>query len=74
MTQLVSTDNGTHPRTLAKLLGHSSTRVTMTYYNQVTDANQKAAAATMDRLFGAHLPPIYPRADLGGDAAKEKAS
>ena len=46
----------------------------MTYYNQVTDANQQAAAATMDRLLGAHLPPIYPGADFQADVAKEKAS
>lgn len=44
-------DAGTPPRTLAKLLGHANTRVTMQYYNRVTDANEKAAGETMDRLF-----------------------
>jgi integrase len=41
---------GTPPRTLAKLLGHSSTRVTMQFYNRVTDANERAAGEAMDRL------------------------
>ena len=44
-------DAGTPPRTLAKLLGHSNTRVTMQYYNRVTDANERAAADTINRLF-----------------------
>lgn len=43
-------DAGTPPRVLAKLLGHSTTRVTMEFYNQVTDANERMAATTMDRL------------------------
>lgn len=43
-------DAGTPPRVLAKLLGHSTTRVTMEFYNQVTDANERMAAMTMDRL------------------------
>ena len=43
-------DAGTPPRTLAKLLGHSNTRVTMQYYNRVTDANERAAAIAMNRL------------------------
>lgn len=45
-------DNATPPRTLAELLGHSDPMVTMEFYNRVTDANQRAAAATMDRLLG----------------------
>ena len=44
-------DNGTPPRTLANLLGHSSTAVTMEFYNKVTDANVRAAAETTDRMF-----------------------
>ncbi len=44
-------DAGTPPRTLAKLLGHSNTRVTLQFYNRVTDANERAAAEAMDRLF-----------------------
>ncbi len=44
-------DAGTPPGTLAKLLGHSNTRVTMQFYNKVTDANERAAAEVMDRLF-----------------------
>ena len=43
-------DAGTPPRTLAKLLGHSNTRVTLQYYNRVTDANERAAAEAMDRV------------------------
>lgn len=43
-------DAGTPPRTLAKLLGHSTTRVTMEFYNRVTDANEQAAATAMDRI------------------------
>ena len=43
-------DNGTPPRTLAKLLGHSDVQVTMEFYNRVTDANEQAAAATIDRI------------------------
>ena len=42
---------GTPPRTLAKLLGHSNTRITMQFYNQVTDANERAASQAMDQLF-----------------------
>lgn len=45
-------DAGTPPRTLAKLLGHANTRVTMEFYNRVTDANERAAAQTMDRILG----------------------
>jgi integrase len=41
---------GTPPRTLAKLLGHSDVSVTMEFYNRVTDANERAAAQTMDRI------------------------
>ena len=44
-------DAGTPPRTLAKLLGHSNTRVTMQFYNRVTDANDRAAREVMDTLF-----------------------
>lgn len=43
-------DSGTPPRTLARLLGHSDVRVTMEFYNRVTDANERAALQTMDRL------------------------
>jgi len=43
-------DAGTPPRTLAMLLGHADTRVTMQYYSRVTDANERAAGDTMDRL------------------------
>ncbi|MCH8244256.1 MAG: site-specific integrase [Planctomycetes bacterium] len=43
-------DHGTPPRTLAKLLGHANPRMTLQYYNRVTDANEQAAAETMDRL------------------------
>ena len=32
-------DAGKPPPTLAKLLGHSNTRITMQYYNRVTEAN-----------------------------------
>lgn len=45
-------DAGTPPRTLAKLLGHANTRVTMQFYNKVTDANERAAGEAMDRLLG----------------------
>ena len=38
------------PATLAKLLGYSDVSVTMEFYNRVSDANERAAAATMDRL------------------------
>ncbi len=44
-------DMGTPPRTLAKLLGHANTRVTLEHYNKVTDANERAAGEAMDRLF-----------------------
>jgi len=43
-------DAGTPPRTLAKLLGHSNTRVTLQFYNRVTDANERAAGELMDRV------------------------
>ena len=42
---------GTPPKTLAKLLGHSDIRMVMRYYSMVTDANETAAAAAMDRMF-----------------------
>ena len=44
-------DNGTPPKTLAKLLGHSDTQITMQFYNRVTDANVREAARTTNRLF-----------------------
>ncbi len=44
-------DNGTPPKTLAQLLGHSDVKVTMQFYNRVTDANERAAAAVTDRIF-----------------------
>lgn len=43
-------DAGTPPKVLASLMGHSDASVTMEFYNRVTDANQSAAAATMDRI------------------------
>lgn len=44
-------DAGTPPKTLAKLLGHANTRITLQFYNRVTDANEQAAGRAMDRLF-----------------------
>ena len=41
---------GVPPRTLAQLLGHANTRVTMQFYNRVTDANERAAGEAMNRL------------------------
>jgi integrase len=49
-------DHGTPPKTLAKLLGHSDIQITMQFYSQVTDANVREAARTVDRLFAASLP------------------
>lgn len=43
---------GTPVKTLAKLLGHSDTRVTLEYYNMTNDANDLAAKRVMDQLFG----------------------
>jgi integrase len=43
-------DAATPPKTLAKILGHSDVRITMTYYNRATDANERAAAVAMDHL------------------------
>lgn len=43
-------NNGTSPKTLAKLLGHSNERMCLRYYSQVTDANERAAAQVMDDL------------------------
>lgn len=42
---------GTPPLTLAKLLGHSNTRVTLQFYSQVTDSNERTAAEVMNRWF-----------------------
>ena len=50
-------DAGTPPRTLSRLLGHSNTRVTLQYYNRVTDANERAAGEAMDRI----LRPVKPK-------------
>ena len=44
-------DAGAHPKTLAKLMGHSDPQMTMRFHNRVSDANIRAAATTMDRLF-----------------------
>ncbi|RJP32202.1 MAG: hypothetical protein C4547_14385 [Phycisphaerales bacterium] len=41
---------GVPPRTLADLMGHSDVKVTMTYYNRVTDANKREAAKAINRL------------------------
>ncbi len=46
-------NNGTPPKTLATLLGHSDIQITMQFYNQVTDANVREAARTADRFFTA---------------------
>ena len=46
-------DAGTPPKTLAKLMGHANVSTTMAFYNRVTDANEQAAAATIDRMFAA---------------------
>ena len=43
---------GTPPKTLAKLLGHGNTRVTLEFYNQTTDAKVREAAQRMDRILG----------------------
>ena len=45
-------DAGTPPRTLAKLMGHSKVETTLVYYARVTDASERAAAKTADRMFG----------------------
>ncbi len=52
-------DAGTPPRTLAKLLGHSNTRVTLQFYNRVTDANERAAGVAMDKIFAAKHPSAF---------------
>jgi integrase len=44
-------NHGTPPRTFAKLLGHSDVSITMEFYNMVSDANEQAAAETIDRMF-----------------------
>ncbi len=44
-------DAGVPPRTLAKLLGHSDSRVTMKHYVTVTDSNERRAAELMNGLF-----------------------
>ena len=61
-------DNATPPRTLARLLGHSTVRVTMQFYNRVTDANEQAAAATVDRLLAADCHSIATGASSEGVA------
>lgn len=43
-------NNGTSPKALAKLLGHSNERMCLRYYSQVTDANENAAADMMNEL------------------------
>lgn len=44
-------DAGTPPKTLARLLGHSDVTVTMEFYNRVSDANERQAASTVDKMF-----------------------
>lgn len=41
---------GVAPRTLARLLGHTDTRVTMKHYATVTDSNERQAGELMSRL------------------------
>lgn len=53
---------GTPPRTLARLLGHSDVSVTLQYYNCVTDANERAAVETINRLFEPSPKPRRRRA------------
>lgn len=52
---------GVPPRTLAKLLGHSDTRITMKHYATVTDANERHAAELMNRMFAAEKD-VAPKA------------
>jgi len=44
---------GVHPRVIMEILGHSQISVTMNTYAHVLPAEQRAAAAIMDRLFPA---------------------
>jgi hypothetical protein len=46
---------GLPAKTLASLLGHSDSRITMQFYNRVTVANRAAAAAAIDNLFAGHF-------------------
>lgn len=46
-------DSGTPPKTLAMLLGHTDPKTTMDFYNRVSDANVKQAAAATNALLGA---------------------
>jgi len=61
-------DAGTPPKTLAGLLGHSDVRITLRFYNRVTDANKRAAGETIDRLFAAHFHCVSTGADSEGVA------
>ena len=61
-------DAGTPPKTLAGLLGHSDVRITLQYYNHVSDANQRAASDTIDKLFAAHFHCVSTGADSEGVA------
>jgi site-specific recombinase XerD len=44
---------GTHPKIVAEMLGHSNIGITLDVYSHVTLAMQQEAADTMDRLFRA---------------------
>lgn len=48
-------NTGTPPKTLASLLGHSDVKVTLQYYNRVTDANRATAAAAMNALLSPNV-------------------
>ena len=51
MTCLLLLMQGTHPRVVMDLLGHSSIALTMNTYSHVIPAMQREAASQMDAIF-----------------------
>ncbi|MCA9249534.1 MAG: tyrosine-type recombinase/integrase [Phycisphaerae bacterium] len=61
-------NQGTSAKTLAKLLGHSDERMVLRFYSRVTDANEKAAIETMNRLLQSEFHRSSTEAGSGGAA------
>jgi integrase len=46
-----SSENGVHPSTAQKMLGHSDIRMTLAIYTHATDGMQDAATAALEEAF-----------------------
>jgi site-specific recombinase XerD len=56
-------EEGTHPKVVQDLLGHSSIAVTLDLYSHVTPRIQREATARMEDLLFGSMPQDVPRED-----------